>query len=69
MRYHATDSPAPDRLVAADHTRWAHSRPLISTASLDLIDQLAEFWEDDDLRVLREAGALRDDDWLPLDDE
>lgn len=69
MRYHATDPATPDRLLAADRARWLHSRPLSSTASLDLIDQLAEFWENDDLQVLREAGAIPEDTWLVVDED
>ena len=69
MRYHATDLATPDRMVAADRARWLTSRPLVSSAALDLLDQLAEFWENDDLRALEQAGALVDDDWPVFDDD
>lgn len=69
MRYHATDLAAPDRMVAADRARWLQSRPLASAAALDLLDQLAEFWESDDLRALARTGALEADDWPVFDDD
>ena len=69
MRYHATDLATPDRMVAADRARRLRSRPPVSIAALDLLDQLAEFWEHDDLRALEQADALTDDDWPLFDDD
>jgi hypothetical protein len=64
MRYTLPDDTQADRATPAGRQGWLHSRPLTSSTSPDLLDQLAGFWRRDDLRGIARGEDDRASVWM-----